>query len=442
VRVSLVSHASVIIETSDLRIWTDPWLSGKAFNDSWSLLVPAAFDPALLDGIDYLWISHEHPDHFHIPTLRALPDSFKRRVTLLFQDDRSEKMFRAFGKLGFPNHRRLPHREWVPLSAASEVYCHQVGAMDSALAVRSEGRVVLNVNDCELDARACRLLRRDLGDPDVVLNQFSVAGYDGDPDHTRLQELAEGVLRNVADNARDLHAGATIPIASFAYFSTTENRYVNAYANTPADCLEVLEAAGERCVVLYPGDGWEVGAPHDPRPALARFDAVYASLDRLPLDEPASASLEAIADAFVAWAADLHGKYPGWLLRFLGALHVRIPDLRVTVRLDVANQRFSEAPDVQPDLAVSSQALEHTFRHPFGIQTLGVSARSVLLRNRSTWKRHRILSSAYNAELYLRPRFVFSRDTLRYARARLRGGAGQLRHKLGRMSGPGVSRAA
>ena len=40
--VTLVSHASVVIDTGSVRIWTDPWLFGKAFNDSWLLLVPAA----------------------------------------------------------------------------------------------------------------------------------------------------------------------------------------------------------------------------------------------------------------------------------------------------------------------------------------------------------------------------------------------------------------
>ena len=52
-KIRLVSHASVIIECSDLTLWTDPWLLGKAFNESWLLFPPACFDDALLDEIDY-----------------------------------------------------------------------------------------------------------------------------------------------------------------------------------------------------------------------------------------------------------------------------------------------------------------------------------------------------------------------------------------------------
>jgi UDP-MurNAc hydroxylase len=92
-KVTLVSHASVVIESHGLRIWTDPWLAGKVFNESWSLFPSAAFDPAMLDNIDYLWISHIHPDHFHIPSLSALPAEFKARVKVLFQDNHADRVF-------------------------------------------------------------------------------------------------------------------------------------------------------------------------------------------------------------------------------------------------------------------------------------------------------------------------------------------------------------
>src|SRR5271154_691187 len=114
-KTKLISHASVIITSEDCRIWTDPWLFGKAFNDSWSLDPPAAWDPALLKDITHLWISHEHPDHFHIPTLKSLPAEFKERVLLLYQQNNSEKMWAAFRHFGFRNLQSLAHRKVVRL---------------------------------------------------------------------------------------------------------------------------------------------------------------------------------------------------------------------------------------------------------------------------------------------------------------------------------------
>ena len=120
--VRLIGHASVVIDTGDVRIWCDPWLTGKVFNESWTLFPPPHFEPEWLDEIDYLWISHEHPDHFNIPTLRGLPDEFKQRVTILFQQNTSQKMFDAFSKLGFPNQLALRDRKIVRLSPTTEIY--------------------------------------------------------------------------------------------------------------------------------------------------------------------------------------------------------------------------------------------------------------------------------------------------------------------------------
>ena len=138
-KIRLVSHASVIIECSDVSVWTDPWLVGRAFNDSWALSPQAMWDDTWLHRIGYLWISHEHPDHFHVPTLKALPEDFKTRVTVLFQKNASDKMPAAFSALGFRNVKLLPHREVVALTPGTSVYCYHEGQMNSCMGVLESG---------------------------------------------------------------------------------------------------------------------------------------------------------------------------------------------------------------------------------------------------------------------------------------------------------------
>jgi metal-dependent hydrolase (beta-lactamase superfamily II) len=170
-KIKFISQASVIIETEDAKIWTDPWLFGTSFNDSWKLYPAPEFDENLLEDIDFLWISHEHPDHFHIPTLKSLPDSFKKRVTLLFQNNNSDKMPNAFKMLGFDKIELLNNRKVTRITQKTEVHNYQVGQMDSSLAVISMGNVILNLNDCEINKNDAKKLSKDLGKIDILLNQ-------------------------------------------------------------------------------------------------------------------------------------------------------------------------------------------------------------------------------------------------------------------------------
>lgn len=424
-----------MIECSDVTIWTDPWLRGKAFNDSWSLLPPAEFDPAYLERIDYLWISHEHPDHFHIPTLKSLPEAFKQRVTVLFQENNSDKVFDALKRFGFTNFQSLPHRKIVALTGQTEVYCSQIGNMDSCLGVRNGGQTVLNLNDCEANTTDCITLRKDLGPIDVVLNQFSIAGYSGEEDRAKhLAATSQAILSNVAENHRDLQAKVTIPMASFIYFSSEDNQYINAYANKPQDVVDRMAREGQQCVVLYCGDTYEIGQPHDSGPALDRFRALYATSDQLPIDRSPVIELPTIQQSFDAKIAHLKKHYPGLVLRWLKPVVVRVPDLNKTIEFSLKDGTLREvSADTAPDVTIHSQPLDFVFRWPFGLQTLGVSARFTLHKNGKNWRMHRILCSLDSAELYLKPYYLLSRRNLSWAISRLPGAWNQLRYKMSRM---------
>ncbi|MCY1056372.1 MBL fold metallo-hydrolase [Nannocystis sp. SCPEA4] len=434
-KLRLVAHASLLIEAGGATIWTDPWLGGKVFNNSWSLLVPPSWDAAWLEQVDHLWVSHEHPDHFHLPTLRDLPAAFKRRVTVLFQQLPTDKLPQAFARLGYDKVRLLPHRALVDLRPGLQVYCYQVGQMDSVLAVMSEGTCLVNVNDAEADAGDCRIIRGDLGPAQVVLNQFSLAGYGGEADREqRLPRKARAIVDSMIANHRDLGAETTIPIASFVRFSCEDNAYMNAYANTPRRVAEAFEHLGLRLDALAPGDAYTVGGAWDSSPALAFWDRAFADAAAAPLDRPAPVELAALVTAAEALAARLAEHYPTWLLHaWLEPVAIRVRDLDVTLRLDLARGRCEPAPGAPVDVEVCGQPLLFALSQPFGLQTLGVSARLIVRRGLKNWRRHRILLSMYNAEVYLRPRELLTRRNLGHLRARLRGGLRQLRYQLQRM---------
>ena len=67
-KITLVGSASLLIEWKNFNILTDPWMKGLCVFDSWVNYPPSKIKISELPKIDAIWISHEHSDHFHLPT--------------------------------------------------------------------------------------------------------------------------------------------------------------------------------------------------------------------------------------------------------------------------------------------------------------------------------------------------------------------------------------
>ena len=63
---NFVNHASLVFSHGDIRLITDPWISGEVFHNGWSLLSKTKFTFSDFKNITHIWFSHEHPDHFFL----------------------------------------------------------------------------------------------------------------------------------------------------------------------------------------------------------------------------------------------------------------------------------------------------------------------------------------------------------------------------------------
>ena len=71
-RIELLTHACATISDSDSKLIFDPWFFGTAFNNGWKLPKEIDMSRISLEKISHACITHEHPDHFHIPTLKKI----------------------------------------------------------------------------------------------------------------------------------------------------------------------------------------------------------------------------------------------------------------------------------------------------------------------------------------------------------------------------------
>jgi hypothetical protein len=97
-KVSLHSHATVEIIYRDKSILFDPWLEGPAFYGSWHLYPKPQIRAREIET-EAIIITHPHPDHFHIPTLKRID----KNIPIYFPSFLSKTIENSLDKLGFTN---------------------------------------------------------------------------------------------------------------------------------------------------------------------------------------------------------------------------------------------------------------------------------------------------------------------------------------------------
>jgi len=383
-RITLISHASVLIEAGSVAILTDPWLMGVAFNESWALLSEPALKPDALSAVTHIWISHEHPDHLDFLTLKAIPPQDKAKITLLYQRHFSCRVARALEKLGFREVRELPLTRWVEIGDEVSLMCCSVGSIDSLLAVKSRDATVLNVNDCIVSKSAAPAIAKRVGAVDVLLTQFSFANWVGNPDATDIIAPRQKLME-MRDYVAYFHPKVTIPFASFVYFCHQENRFMNRWSNRPDQVCKALRDAPTELQFLYSGDSWSSDAGFqlngDP---IERYRADYAKIpERSYLSHPTYNS-ESLIDLGQSLADRVRSHFPWFVLRSAAPIYFYVYDLGVAVCFDlrsgnveVSNRRRGEC-----DIEVGSQALWYAFKFPWGFGTLEISGRYKLINHK------------------------------------------------------------
>jgi hypothetical protein len=383
-RLTLINHACVKIETQGMGLLCDPWIEGAAFNDGWRLLAPTRLSRAdIMAGVSHIWLSHEHPDHFSPAFLAAIAGDYAGRVEVLFQKTRDGRVRRFCESKGY-RVREVAPDEVLSIGAA-RLRVGPVAPYDSWLWCSDGAQSLLNLNDCPISSPSeLALLRRRLGAPDVLLTQFSYAAWKGGRDNQAFRRAAaQEKLATVRVQAAATGARAVIPFASFAYFAHDENAYLNSGANQPGDAVEGIVAAGSRPVVLFPGDSWTVGAAHDNGPALAAFDALYAAVPTLPrVPQAAPVALPELERRFAAWRGRVLAQNSALLMRIVRRLPVMRAFAPVAIRLTDLNETVRVSPidgfsptDQRPDVEMSSASLAFIFDHDFGFDTLTVNGR-------------------------------------------------------------------
>ncbi|MBV8358967.1 MAG: MBL fold metallo-hydrolase [Deltaproteobacteria bacterium] len=388
-KLTLINHACCKAATGSFAILFDPWTDGPAFNFGWDLLVPTPVGfREIMSDVSYIWISHEHPDHFSIPFLTKVAADLRDKVTVLFQKTRDGRVVSFCRSLGLQVQELLNHTP-TELGDNVTVTCGAFDFYDSWVYLDDGQNTILNLNDCPMGTeRDLRAVKRLTSKPTVLLSQFSYAAWQGGRGGGASRSIAAREKLNTLElQVRCLQPKYAVPFASLMYFSNEENRHLNDAVNTPRDAAEAINQAGSRPIILYPGDSWQIEDENwDNTGPLGRYERCYGAIGNLPVRAPGpSSSFNELAAAFQRYQQRVFSKNSRALilllswLPILGAfrpLRVRLYDIDLLLSVSVVHglTKLSRA-SCEPPVIMHSGSLLFLFKNEFGFDTLTVNGR-------------------------------------------------------------------
>lgn len=346
-RIEMIGHASLLARSGGRTLVTDPWWIDPLAPHSAAHYPPLNHDiDAVAAATDAIYISHIHPDHFHVPTLAR----FRRQTPVYIAAHRRKEFRDAIAHLGFPVIE-CGFGEIVPVAgtgfeiAMIEHDYEENAAFDSSIVVRAPEFTFFNNNDCVLAASKYASVRHRFR-VDYAFLGFSPASFypvcfemDDAEKRRRLAASAERRYRDFVDAALLLRPEVSIPFASGLRFLEEGERWKNAAFNSPLEATRRLAAHGLRGEVMNPGDTIAAdGTFHRRSPALTQ--------------EEEEAALEAYARAEAPRIAalyppdpparpDLVARFRAWLLERRRATRDRLPGVSAwVIAFEVGDERF------------------------------------------------------------------------------------------------------
>ncbi|WP_334142731.1 Rieske 2Fe-2S domain-containing protein [Rhabdothermincola sp.] len=271
-RVTVIGHAGLFVETEHGSVLCDPWFV-PAFHGSWFVFPRNdGLDKERLRRPDYLYVSHLHYDHFDAPFLSEWVD---KDTPVLLPEFPTPDLEKALRELGFGNVVHCPNGEQLDLDGLQVAIFAETAPSDgpigdSAVVIADETARILNMNDCRpSDVAAIR----SLGPIDLVFLQFSGAMwwpvvYEMPPEERSAAARAkrEAQLARAVGYARAVGARHVVPSAGPPCFLDPELWDFNDFDRAPDSIfpdatvfLERLDAEGiEGGVLAIPGTTLDV----------------------------------------------------------------------------------------------------------------------------------------------------------------------------------------
>ena len=249
-----IGHASLVLyrDGEPPLLLTDPWLVGSVYWRSWWLQhYPDDAEIDWLARSAHIYVTHEHPDHFHMPSIRRLG----RGPTYLFPELAERRYLDYMTGRGFRAEAVVPLK-WRAIGGGVSILSIPAWTDDSLLLVDTPNALILNLNDAKPlppVLRAIRQVADRIDRPRVLLCSYSPASVvNSFLDDSGIVSLKprRHYVDYVCRLCEQLKADFYMPFASQAVFERADSRWANDYRTTYRDLAQYWQS-GARLLPPY-----------------------------------------------------------------------------------------------------------------------------------------------------------------------------------------------
>tara|TARA_R100000734_G_C3317260_1_gene110231 strand:+ start:1227 stop:2534 length:1308 start_codon:yes stop_codon:yes gene_type:complete len=382
-KTKFLGHSSILIESGKSRIVCDPWYTGKVFNEGWDLLTTPKFKLADLD-FNYIWYSHEHPDHFSVPDIKSIPEEKRKDITILFQKTIDNKVKDFCINQGFKVRELEPFKEEKLCNDLTIV--NGTDGFDSWLYAKDKDNSLLNLNDCRLyDIEMLQEVKDKLGSIDVLYTQFGYANWVGNKGDLTGPKIAREIIEDqISKQVEVLDPKYIVPFASFIYFCHEENNYWNENTIRIKESYKYLKTLPCKTLVFYPEDTWTLDSEWSEelnKTNIDLYEKDFQSKIEGPFVSSPSYSFDQLQESFNKmitkiksknnWQAILRTKKAGYLTPSI----IHLTDLGINVKYDITASSLVLSNSETMDIAMASDSLKFIMDFKWGRGTLMINSR-------------------------------------------------------------------
>ena len=381
--ITFVNHASVIFSYKKIKLITDPWLFGSAFNSSWELISKSKMCLEDFKEITHIWFSHEHPDHFNLTVLNSIPKEIREQITVMFQDTLDHRVAKKCRELGF-SVIEMKHNKLYKLDDDFQIKCRPYLLYDSLLYLEIGNKKILNLNDCGVDSiRQAEYIQKITGNVDLLLTQFGYAAHIGDPEDVELRKkTSKEKLIRIKIQSEIFNAKYVIPFASFVWFSHEDNFYMNDEVNKIRNVEEFIKKQTKSIpIILYPGNEWNLNEENNNNSAIQLYENDFA-IQHIPYKDSPKIPFEELQSDSNNYITNIRNRNNWTLIKlahsisFLKSAKIYLKDLEISVKFDLINGlKQSDFSKNDADIIMDSDSLAFTFKFDYGADTLLANAR-------------------------------------------------------------------